>query len=247
MKQLICSISNISQATLNLVFPVYCKSCGIKLPYDNKKYLCLDCIKSIRLNQPPFCTRCGKSVVGESRIKAICPDCLGKEYYFEAAWQCCKYDGIIKEFIHGLKYNKRLFLKDILIDILYNFIREHVDYKNIDMIIPVPMHRLSIHSRGFNQAAVISRGICQKLAIPLKEDWLIKIRKTKQQVGLKKDERLKNMAGSFILKKDAGLKEKKVLLIDDVFTTGATADECSKALISGGARSVWVVALARGI
>lgn len=244
MKQL---LSEVSRAALNLVYPIYCQGCRRKLPYDNNRYLCQECLKQIRLNRPPFCIRCGRSLSGSIGIKALCPDCLNKGRYFEMAWQCCKYDGLIKELIHKFKYERKLFLREVLIEILDNFARTYIDYKEIEAIIPVPMHRANMNNRGFNQAAVLSEGLSRKLGVEFWGSCLFKIRRTKQQVNLNKVARLNNIKGAFRVKKDADLKGKSLLLVDDVFTTGATVDQCSKVLTVAGAKAVWVLTLARGI
>ena len=109
------------------------------------------------------------------------------------------------------------------------------------------MHKTSIGKRGFNQAGLLARGLSERLKLPFYADGLLKLKKTKQQMGLKKDERLNNIKGVFSVKKDMNLKKKKILLIDDVFTTASTVNECSKILKQAGAESVYVLALARGI
>jgi len=244
MKQL---LADISQATLNLVFPIYCRGCDVKLAYDNNAYLCQNCRSQIRLNTGPFCIRCGRQIAGAEDSEAPCGSCLDRAHHFQRAWQCCQYQGIIKELIHSFKYKKRLFLKGVLADILCDFAAAFIDCKAIDAIVATPMHRNGISKRGFNQAEVLAKGLAIKLGLPLIQGCLIKTKRTRQQAKLDKAERLKNIRGAFYARKDADLNGKKLLLVDDVFTTGATADESSKVLIKAGADSVWVLALARGV
>lgn len=244
MKQL---LSEISRAILNLVYPIYCQGCRGKLPYDNNRYLCQECLEQIKLNRPPFCIRCGRPLSGGEDTKTLCPDCLNKNRHFERAWQCCQYQGLIKELIHKFKYERKLFLKGALIEILDNFTRTCIDYKDIEAIIPVPMHQVNTSRRGFNQAAILSEGLSKKLGVGFSGSCLFKIRRTKQQVNLDKVARFNNIKAAFRAKKDVGLKGKRLLLVDDVFTTGATAEECSKALTAAGAKAVWVLTLARGM
>lgn len=240
-------LSEIARAGLNLVFPIYCQGCGTKLPYHNRKYLCRGCLEQIGFNRPPFCIRCGRPLSGEEDIKTLCPDCLNQSHYFERAWQCCQYQGLTKELIHKFKYERRLFLKGPLVELLDSFTRNYIDYKEIDAIIPVPLHRVKINRRGFNQAALLSEGLSRKLGVDFLISSLLKIKKTRPQANLNKMERLSNIKGAFRAKEDADLKGKRLLLIDDVFTTGTTADECSKVLTAAGAKAVWVLALARGV
>lgn len=236
-----------SQATLNIVFPIYCHGCGIKLSYNNENYLCQGCLQEIRPIAPPFCIRCGKALNGNEEIKALCPSCIDNRFYFERAWQCCQYEGLIKELIHKFKYQKKLFLKKLFAQILYNFTKGYIDYKRIDGIVPVPMHKHSMIKRGFNHASCLSQGLSALLGLPCHEDYLLKIKKTAQQANLNRQQRLKNIKDAFFAKKGIGLTGKSLLLVDDVFTTGATANECSRALCSAGAKGVYVLSLARGI
>jgi len=239
-------LSKISRAVLNIIYPIDCQGCGIKLPYDNERYLCAACLKKIRLNRPPFCISCGRQLNNHKDIKTLCPDCLKREFHFKAAWQCCKYEGLVKELIHKFKYNNKLFLKKIHTEILCSFCKAYVNYRKIDGIVPVPMKTGPIRKRAFNQAGLLAAGVSKQLDLPLLGDCLAKVKKTKKQVRLKRDKRLINMKGAFVAKTVPALQGKRLLLIDDVFTTGATADECSKALRAAGAESVWVLALARG-
>ena len=244
MKQL---FSETSDAVLNLIFPIYCQGCGVKLSYDNKRYLCEGCFKNIKLKSPPLCIKCGKSVSGDKESKSLCAECLNRNYHFAAAWQCCEYEGLIKELIHKFKYNGKLLLKGVLGEILCGFAKSRIDYKRVDAIVAVPMHRANFVKRGFNQAAILSEILSKSLDIPFLDKCLSKIKNTKQQVSLNRNERSLNIRDAFCVKKGADIKGKRLLLVDDVFTTGATVDECSKVLNAQGAKAVWVLVLARGI
>ncbi|NQT95769.1 MAG: ComF family protein [Candidatus Omnitrophica bacterium] len=244
MKQ---AIAEISQATLNLVFPVYCQSCNVKLLYTNRGYLCKDCLGKIKRNQPPLCTRCGRSLnTYNKNLKAICADCIGKSYSFKQAWQCCEYEGLTKELIHKFKYNKKVFLKEPLAEILCQFAMSYIDYKTIDNIIAVPMNKRDLQARGFNQAELLAEVLSKKLGIPYIKNLLIKTKRTKEQIGLNRGRRLKNLEGAFHTNKSICLNQKVLLLLDDVYTTGATANECSKTLLVSGAESIYSFAIARG-
>jgi ComF family protein len=112
--------------------------------------------------------------------------------------------------------------------------------------IPVPLHKKKLRWRGFNQSAEIARELSFTLGGQLHEDALEKIKETPDQVTLQQDERKENLLGAFQLKNPAFVRGKKILLVDDVFTTGATMEECAKVLKQAGAREVWGVAIARG-
>jgi ComF family protein len=244
MKNLIAEVSSMG---LNLIYPIYCQGCGQKLSYDNKNYLCEECIKIIKLKRPPFCIKCGKSLYGDREIKGLCPDCLNTGYHFTAAWQCCEYDGLVKELIHKFKYNGKLFLKNIFIDIIYRFSRAYIDREKIDYIAAVPMSKALLQKKGYNHADLLAKGLAELLGVPFLKDCLLKIKNTKQQVSLNRPERLTNLQGAFLAKNGLCINGKNILLIDDVFTTGATVDECSKTLLEAYANSVLILTLARGL
>ncbi|MFC1807144.1 ComF family protein [Candidatus Omnitrophota bacterium] len=236
----------ISQAILNIVYPIYCQGCDIKLSFDNRTYLCRRCTESIGYIAAPICFRCGLQLTGDVDQNALCASCAGNHYHFKRAYQCCKYDGLIRELIHKFKYNRKLFLKKILTEIMYDFTKDYI-CDSIDMIVPVPMQRSQVTKRGFNQSLILSEGLASALKIDHPKDILIKTRSTKQQVGLEKRERLNNIKGAFSISNGNILDGKNILLVDDVFTTGATVNECAKTLASGGAASVSVLTLARGV
>jgi ComF family protein len=117
--------------------------------------------------------------------------------------------------------------------------------KSFDLTVPVPMHPIRFIKRGFNQSALIARCLSKRLDIPISFDTLIKKRNTKPQSTLDKRERSENLKGSFAVKNNSRINDKRVLLVDDVITTSSTVNECSKTLIEAGARSVRVFSFCR--
>ncbi len=225
MKQL---ISEVSRSALSLVFPISCQCCGKVLSDNNKIYLCRECLGSLKLNLSPFRTPVYKGL------------------FFKEAWHCYKHKGLIKELVHRFKYNRRLFLKKPLACLLVTFINNHSAYKDIELITAVPMHSADRIKRGFNQSVVLAKELAQAVNAGYSVKCISKRTKTKEQVGLKKSDRIKNIKNAFACKDVESFKDKNVLLIDDVFTTGSTANECSKVLIENGAKSVSVLTLTKG-
>ena len=113
-----------------------------------------------------------------------------------------------------------------------------------ELIVPVPLHLDRLRERGYNQAALLARGLSERSGLPIEEESLVRIKETAPQVALKADERRKNVRGAF-RGQDENLRDRQVLLIDDVCTTGATLEACAEALHEKGARSVWALVLAR--
>lgn len=130
---------------------------------------------------------------------------------------------------------------------MYSFIKNHIDLSYIDALVPVPMKRSQVRRRGYNQSSVLSESLSKITNLPSYNNCIIKVKNTKHQMKLKRDERIVNIIGVFRVKNKKAILNKNILLIDDVFTTGATADECAKVLLMGGAKKVWVLALARSV
>jgi len=212
------SVNFLNRGFLNLLFPLRCSECGKRLsPESDYLFFCKDCISSI-----PF--RRGK-------IKA-------------ETYAVCKYDGIVKKTIHRLKYGKQRFLAQTLGLISADFYRKNLESKKIDFIVPVPLHRVRREERGFNQSELIALALAKNLNIPLSLNNLVRIRNTPSQTLIKKKERLKNLKGAFRVKKPYRFLKRSVLLIDDVYTTGATTDECRKVLKKVGTEKVFILTFA---
>ena len=211
-------INFLNKGFLNLLFPLRCTGCGKKLsPESGYLFFCRDCISSI-----PF--RRGK-------IKA-------------ETYAVCKYEGIVKKSIHRLKYGKKRFLAQTLGQILADFYKKNLESQEIDFIVPVPLHRVRKEERGFNQAELIAIALGKNLNLPLSLNNLVRIRNTPSQTLIKKKERLKNLKGAFRIKKPYRFLKRNILLIDDVYTTGATTDECRKVLKKVGTKKVFILTFA---
>jgi competence protein ComFC len=225
MKQL---LSNIPKAALNLIFPSTCYWCKTSLPYDGKLVLCENCLKKIASPCASFCLS------------------LHEYSYIEKTYHCCIYKEAVKELIHKFKYEKKLHIRHVLIDLLHCFLKHNMISEKIDFMTAVPMHPADFRKRGFNQSAVLAEGLAEKTNIKFK-DTLIKIKKTEAQAYLKKMQRLNNMKDAFACKELPELRDKTILIIDDVFTTGSTINECAKALKAYRVGAVFALTLARGI
>jgi competence protein ComFC len=219
---------DIPKAALNLIFPLYCQGCEIPLGYNNNLFLCDNCSQKLK-NLTAFST--------QSRESA---------FFFEKAYHCCPYEDMVKNLIHKFKYSKKIFLKTIFSNLLYNTFTENLMSENIDIIMPVPMHHSDERKRGLNQSAILAKELSEKKGTACK-NILVKYRKTPSQTGLKRADRLINVKNAFSLKGHAYLNDKNVLIVDDVFTTGSTINECARILKSCGAGSVLAITIAKGI
>lgn len=212
--------------------------------------VCPVCKKSSSPPHEPFCSVCWNSIVPYNSSRCdicglplpedtgICGECLRKKPYFNKVIFFGLYHGILKEAIHYFKYNGRRGLSRPMGEF---FLR--MDIPRADMIVPVPLHHKRLKQRGFNHASILAKRLSEIKCVPLNLNLLMKMRETPAQVSLKREDRLKNLRNAFVVTEK--LSGEKVILIDDVLTTGATASECSKVLLNAGALEVKVVVLAR--
>lgn len=219
------SILSVAKNLVNLIYPLHCASCLKALDPLNEYGVCDQCFGSIRPNTRQYSG-------GNNFIKA---------------YSAALYDGAAKELIHNFKFNGNIRLAKPLSAVLADFIKRNPEIiKDIEMVTFVPLNGNRLRKRGFNQSAVLASHTFKTTGLPI-ADTLDKTKPTKQQNELSRDERLVNLIGAFKVKRQARINAKRVLLIDDVMTTGATLDECAGVLRSGGAIEVRCLTLARGI
>lgn len=224
------------------VFPSRCGFCQNNLPWG-EYYICQDCWRKIDYILPPYCPHCG---FPQLEAGLICPHCEGKDYYFNGARSVGWYGGVLKAAINLYKYEKKLRLNEPLGYLLINYWEtKRRDYP-ADVIIPVPLYWRKKREREFNQSELLALRIGRNFKIPVSSHNLVRVSYHRPQVGLSARERWENIRGMFRVKSPRELKDKNILLIDDVYTTGATSNECSRILREGGAKNIWVLTLARG-
>ncbi|MDD5596266.1 MAG: ComF family protein [Candidatus Omnitrophica bacterium] len=239
-------LRKVIQGLTDLIYPKKCLACSNKLGYESTDiFICAPCNKAIKKNLPPFCLSCGRHLERISFVKNICPDCQRTKLHFDRAFSPCRYEGTIKELIHEFKYKGKDYLGKPLSKIMADFIREYslpIDY--LDSIVPVPLHKLKLREREFNQAQLLSNHIAKTFNKEMLEASLIRKRHTKTQADLERDLRLSNVMDSFAVVKEEKVRGKNILLVDDVLTTGATCSEAAKTLKNAGAKIVFVLTLA---
>lgn len=237
--------TNIRDYLLNLLFPKkpFCVLCGKKL-HIVKNYLCGECEKEIIPLDTPWCEKCGKPLASSYSQGFLCDDCLRENHFFTEARAFGSYQGSLKELIHKFKYEKRRNLGVYLGEKMWNALEE-LSWPTFDYIVPVPLHIRREQERGFNQSYILARVISEKTRVPIL-NALKRIKPTKHQTLLDKSLRKDNLKGAFKVVKGPSVQGKNLILIDDVYTTGATVDECSKSLLIAGAKTVYVFTCARG-
>ncbi|MDO9565881.1 MAG: ComF family protein [Candidatus Desulfaltia sp.] len=232
-------------------------NCRNRLSFQNlmTEFLCPTCIKGFIPVKPPMCPVCGimfKSREGEDHV---CGECLTSPKRFRISRSPGIYDREFMAVIHCLKYKGKIQLARPLGILLFSAFISFWGINSIDIIVPVPLHIKRFRKRGFNQAYLLVRDwkrIAENLNIDLSnikidKDVLIRNRWTDPQTGLDRKKRMTNIKNAFSVNDQAVIKNKRILLVDDVYTTGATANECAKTLLSGKAEYVDVLTLARAM
>ncbi|MEA3369414.1 MAG: ComF family protein [Candidatus Ratteibacteria bacterium] len=215
---------------LNLLFPSYCLICEKKVKQSDYP-VCQDCLAMIKPLSPAICRVGG-------------PAALAKIFFFQAR-AAGIYEGILKKMIHLFKYKKKTSLARPLSDLLLKFLEGNPLWIKVDYFVPVPLTQRRLRERGFNQAEYLARRLAMSLNIKLSVNNLKRKGSSSSQVKAGREERNKNVAGAFYLAKPEIFRGKKILLIDDVFTTGSTANACARVLREGGSKEVLVLTAAR--
>lgn len=230
----------ILKSFLDVIFPPACYVCGRSA--SSEYGLCETCLGQITPILPPFCPKCGKHIENGMHV---CRECTLLKSRVERAWSSSSYTDTIKHCIHLFKYKGYTGLADILSDTMATFIRKNRIENIADIITAVPMHPSKKRERPYNHAEILARGLSRKFAIPVDCKNLKKIRWTSSQSELDREKRLQNVRDSFAVTDRNAFSGKGVLLVDDVYTTGATINECAKSLLGAGANKVYSLTLAR--
>lgn len=237
----------LSKKLCQLIYPkgIYCVLCGSVIDRTRKYELCDNCIEKFLWITNNNCQKCGKILV-QDYIGDFCPDCLEREHYFDRGFTCATYSLYERNLILEYKKRDKSYIGRILGEILYD--RIVIENLSVDVIIEVPIHFKKLKSRGYNQAEIMTRDLAQRLGLPYKPRVIKRKRETVSMKKLGVWERIANMTDAFEveMRNVNWVKGKNVLLVDDIYTTGATVDMCSKALKDAGAETVYVLTFASG-
>jgi ComF family protein len=237
---------------INLIYPLNCENCGKKIEESRGYSICDDCLQFIKLISSPYCYHCGKPFSPEVEFEkeALCADCLNKKDHFYFVRSVAYYQEVLRKCIHLLKYKKQVKLVKPLASLMIKYLlrNELIKIRNIELIIPVPLFKDDYLKRGFNQSGLLAKCIADYFSITFSEDLLLKIRGNLSQVGLSKAERKSNVNKVYSLNSSFPTSTiSGILLIDDIFTTGATIEACCRELRKTGIKKVFVLTLARGV
>ncbi|MDH3392618.1 MAG: ComF family protein [Desulfobulbaceae bacterium] len=225
-----------------LCFPPRCLCCDESLAAPADLLFCPDCLDKINFIKEPFCHCCGRAFPAAAGDNHLCGNCLTKPPFFTSARAIAHYQPPLADAIHAFKYSGRTYGLASFAQLVAQLTPP---LAAPDTIIPVPLHPRKLRQRGFNQALLMARAFFPNDPAKIRTDLLTRPKWSEPQTALSGIERRRNLKGCFAVTNPAQIAGKSVLLVDDVYTTGSTANECARTLKKAGAGEVHVLTLAR--
>jgi len=230
---------------VDLVYPRNCQFCETPLAEEQRGVVCPACLALAKPIAPPFCRRCALPFDGKLDEQVDCGYCQNLKFHFTRAFAACRAEGVVRACIHRLKYNREMYYVPHLADWLAVAGKRWIDWTQVDAIVPVPLHPVKQRGREFNQAEVLARELSREVSRPMLIKCVRRVKATKSQTRLDAKSRRENLRGAFAAR--SKLDGQRVVLVDDVFTTGATLDACASILLRSGATDVIALTVARGV
>jgi ComF family protein len=229
---------------INFILPPRCLNCGKVI--NNDDALCVECLKKINFITAPYCKKCGKPLEHNISNDLVCGECLNttKRSCFRISRSAVIYDEFSKKIILDFKFASHIENKKLLANWMF-LAGTDIWKKDCDVIIPVPMHFTRFFKRRYNQSAIIAKELSKLCKIDVMYDVLKKGKYTKPQIECTSKQRIKNLKDAFYIENSEKIKGKRIVLIDDVYTTGSTLKECAKTLLKAGAKSVDTLTIAK--
>jgi len=228
-----------------LIFPSFCRLCTRPLGRPGEKVVCRECLAQIVPRRGPVCLCCGRFLEGAGEDH-LCAKCLDRPPAFSRHRSCGRYGGVLKDLILLFKYSRVSVLSPVLARYAAEALGADQEvWEGVDYLVPVPLHRKRRRERGFNQSQLLAHDLARIQGVKVLERCLIKIRNVPPQTSLEGAGREGNVRGAYGVRGIRNIAGKTLLLVDDVFTTGSTLRECSRVLISAGAREVRALTLAQ--
>ncbi len=229
-------VSKLGEIALDILFPQYCVGCG-----KEGSFICDSCFRLQPSIMPPVCPLCGRP----QSSGVLCPGCVGWQAEIDGIRSPFRFEGVIQQAIYHLKYRNLRAIATVLAGFLFNYLKSNPVPG--DVLAPAPLHKSRIRERGYNQSGLLVRKLGKLYGLPVIENSLVRHEKSPPQArSANVSERKQNVSGVFSVR-DERLCGKKVIVVDDVSTSGATLDACAAVLKESGAESVWGLTLAREI
>lgn len=234
-------------AGLGLVYPEVCQVCGAARATPAEGYVCEACRGKVRFAQPPWCERCGRPFEGDITQAFECTNCREMEWHFDSARSAVLAREPLREVLHRYKYQRAFWFEPFLAELLVRAAGPSLSGQSGMLIVPVPLHPTKEREREFNQAERLARRLGAATGLVVNARLLRRVVATRSQTQLSRQERLANVRKAFALGHGQQLNGERIVLLDDMFTTGATTDACARVLKAAGAGEVCVWTLARGV
>jgi competence protein ComFC len=234
-------------AGLGWFYPEVCQLCGEARATPAESFVCSGCRAAVRFVQPPFCERCGRPFEGDITTAFECANCREMDWHFAWARSAVVARDPVLEVIHRYKYQRAMWFEPFLAELLIQAAGPVLEGQKPDLIVPVPLHPTKEREREFNQAERLAGRLSLATQIPMHKRLLRRVLPTRTQTCLSRQERLANVRNAFALRDGKLLNGERIVLVDDVFTTGATTSACARVLAAAGAGEVCVWTVARGV
>jgi ComF family protein len=242
------SLPGLLRQTIRFLLPMDCEACGTSLTDDPIPHFCADCWHSIRTLPDSRCTHCDRPFASPVATlyspNHVCHTCHEELPAYNRAWTLYPYLPPLQDAIWLFKYRGKVALADALAQLMIDRLPS---FDPVDLLMPVPLHRQRLREREFNQSLLLADRIGQYLKTPVSCDNLIRTVPSPAQTTLSRADRLKNLRGAFALRHPESIAGRRILLLDDVFTTGSTVNECAKTLRKAGSGAVFVLTLGRTV
>lgn len=227
---------------LDLLYPRHCPFCGQIRPYQETE-ACKDCFKQLRKINPPYCMKCGKTL--EREEEEYCRDCIAVPKSYNRGFPVFFYKAPLKSALYDFKYKNQREYGGFFAECVCRKYGGQIRRLGLEGIVPVPVHPRKKRSRGYNQAAVLATEIGKRLDIPVYVDYLVRDLDTNPQKELNDKERMKNLKKAFKIGQNR-IKLRKILLVDDIYTSGATIEACTEVLLAENIEEVYYTSVAIG-
>jgi ComF family protein len=238
------ALRNPFHGLVSLFYPAACAICFA--PVKLSQNLCPHCAAQAPRISAPFCDKCSEPFFGEITGPFQCPNCQGRTVFFDAAVSAYRSRNVVRKVIHEFKYGRQIHLRHLVGRWLFQALADpRLTGKKFDLIVPVPLHPARKRERGFNQAELLGLELQRAAGIRC-QSVLQRIRYTTTQTQFDRTERMENLRGAFRLRPRSNVRGLRMLLVDDVLTTGSTLSECASVLRDAGAASVYAATAARG-
>lgn len=239
-----CALRLVADGLVGLFYPPHCAKCHADTA--SGVHLCAACGEHAKKIEPPFCRQCSQPFEGAIEGEFDCANCRDRTFHFDCAVTRYLSQGVVREFVHRFKYDHHFYLRHPLAGWLAEALAdERIRARPFDAFVPVPLHAARFRERDFNQAEVLAHLLARQTGQPVLHA-LKRIRYTTTQTRLDREQRMENLRNAFRVHHAAAVHNRHLILVDDVFTTGSTVEECARVLREAGAASVRVVTVARG-